>query len=297
MLQFAIDLFIRASDIMLVAIGLSVVYSLVRFPNVAHVQYAMVGAFVTLGMIHAGLPLMAALAVSCIVTGCLAVALHVLVFRRLLRAGSSIAMVGSLAVSMILIALILGIAGSRPFRYTTALSAPIAIGDTMVSVDQLTSIACGFGCVLLLALLLFKTSLGRSMRAMASSPALAAATGVNGARVVNGIAFLSGVLAALGGSMLGLTENVHVDLGTNLLLPVFAAAILGGLGNPLGAAAGAVVIALAETLATNLDFGFLLGRNGVYLPVSYVGAASFVILLAALLFRPYGLFDREVRRV
>jgi branched-subunit amino acid ABC-type transport system permease component len=297
MLQFAIDLLIRASDIMLVAIGLSIVYSLVRFPNVAHVQYAMVGAFVTLGLMHAGLPFMAALALSCIATGCLAVALNVLVFRRLLRSGSSIAMVGSLAVSMILIALILGIAGSRPFRYTAALSTPLAIGDTMISVDQITSIACGAAVVILLALLLFKTGVGRSMRAMASNPALAAATGVDGARVVNGIAFLSGVLAALGGTMLGMTENVHVDLGTNLLLPVFAAAILGGLGNPLGAAAGALVIAFAETLATNLDFGFLVGQSGVYLPVSYVGAASFVILLAALLFRPYGLFDREVRRV
>jgi branched-subunit amino acid ABC-type transport system permease component len=297
MLQFIIDLLIRASDIMLVAVGLSIVYSLVRFPNVAHVQYAMVGAFITLGMTRVGLPFTLALCVSCMVTGCLAVALNVLVFRRLLRSGSSIAMVGSLAVSMILIALILGIAGSRPFRYTTALSAPLSIGSTMISVDQLTSIACGFGCVVLLALLLFKTGVGRSMRAMASNPALAAATGVDGGRVVNGIAFLSGMLAALGGTMLGLTENVHVDLGTNLLLPVFAAAILGGLGNPLGAAAGAVLIALAETLATNLDFGWIVGRTDLYLPVSYVGAASFLILLLALLFRPYGLFDREVRRV
>jgi branched-subunit amino acid ABC-type transport system permease component len=297
MLQFAIDLLIRASDIMLVAIGLSIVYSLVRFPNVAHVQYAMVGAFVTLGLMHAGLPFVAALALSCAATGCLAVALNVLVFRRLLRSGSSIAMVGSLAVSMILIALILGLAGSRPFRYTAALSTPLALGGTMISVDQITSIACGAVVVILLALLLFRTGVGRSMRAMASNPALAAATGVDGARVVNGIAFLSGVLAALGGTMLGMTENVHVDLGTNLLLPVFAAAILGGLGNPLGAAAGALVIAFAETLATNLDFGVLVGQSGVYLPVSYVGAASFVILLAALLFRPYGLFDREVRRV
>ncbi|MFM0052757.1 branched-chain amino acid ABC transporter permease [Caballeronia grimmiae] len=297
MLQFVVDLLIRASDIMLVAVGLSVVYSLVRFPNVAHVQFAMTGAFITLGMTKAGMPFAAALGVSCVATGCLAVALNVFVFRRLLRSGSSIAMVGSLAVSMILIAVVLGSAGSRPLRYTKALSAPLQIGSTMISVDQITSIACGFGCVALLALLLFRTGVGRSMRAMASNPALAAATGVDGARVLNGISFLSGALAALGGTMLGLTENVHVDLGTNLLLPVFAAAILGGLGNPLGAAAGALLIALAETLATNVDIGWMVGRSGVYLPVSYVGAASFVILLAALLLRPYGLFDREVRRV
>ncbi|SIT36479.1 Amino acid/amide ABC transporter membrane protein 1, HAAT family [Paraburkholderia ribeironis] len=297
MLQFIVDVLIRTSDIMLVAVGLSVVYSLVKFPNVAHVQYAMLGAFSTLGLTRAGLPFSIALIGACAVTGIIAVLLNVLVFRRLLRSGSSIAMIGSLAISMIVIAFILGVAGSRPLRYSSGLSSPITLGSTVISVDQITSIACGFGCVALLAILLFKTGVGRSMRAMSSNPALAAATGVDGARVVNGITFLSGALAALGGTMLGLTETVHVGLGTNLLLPVFAAAILGGLGNPLGAAAGALLISIAETLVTNLDFGWMFGRSDVYVPVTYISAASFLILLIALLFKPYGLFDREVRRV
>ncbi|RQS63400.1 branched-chain amino acid ABC transporter permease [Burkholderia sp. Bp8963] len=297
MLQFLVDVLIRTSDIMLVAVGLSVVYSLVRFPNVAHVQYAMLGAFATLGFTKVGLPFTLALVGSCIGTGLLAVALNALVFKRLLRSGSSIAMIGSLAISMILIASILGVAGSRPWRYASTLSSPLQVGSTTISVDQITSIACGAGCVVLLAILLFRTGVGRSMRAMSSNPALAAATGVDGARVVNGITFLSGVLAALGGTMLGLTETVHVGLGSNLLLPVFAAAILGGLGNPLGAAAGALLISIAETLVTNLDFGWMFGTSDVYVPVTYISAASFLILLVALLLKPYGIFDREVRRV
>jgi branched-subunit amino acid ABC-type transport system permease component len=297
MLQFIVDALIRTSDIMLVAVGLSVVYSLVKFPNIAHVQYAMLGAFGTLGLIRVGMPFPLALLGSCVGMGVLAVLLNVLVFKRLLRSGSSIAMIGSLALSMIFIAVILGVAGSRPFRYSSALPSPISLGSTTISVDQLISIACGFGCVALLAVLLFKTGVGRSMRAMSSNPALAAATGVDGARVVNGITFLSGALAALGGTMLGLTETVHVGLGTNLLLPVFAAAILGGLGNPLGAAAGALLISIAETLVTNLDFGWMFGTSDVYVPITYISAASFLILLIALLFKPYGIFDREVRRV
>lgn len=297
MLQFLVDVLIRTSDIMLVAVGLSVVYSLVRFPNVAHVQYAMLGAFATLGLTRAGLPFALALAGSCAGVGLLAVVLNTLVFRRLLRSGSSIAMIGSLAISMILIAVVLGVAGSRPWRYAPTLSSPLQVGSTVISIDQLTSIACGVGCIGLLAVLLFRTNVGRSMRAMSSDPALAAATGVDGARVLNGITFLSGVLAALGGTMLGLTETVHVGLGSNLLLPVFAAAILGGLGNPLGAAAGALLISIAETLVTNVDFGWVVGGSDVYVPVTYVSAASFVILLVALLFKPYGIFDREVRRV
>jgi len=297
MLQFLVDVLIRTSDITLVAVGLSVVYSLVKFPNVAHVQYAMLGAFATLGFTKAGLPFPLALIGSCVGTGLLAVVLNALVFKRLLRSGSSIAMIGSLAISMILIASILGVAGSRPWRYASTLSSPLQVGSTTISIDQITSIACGAGCVVLLAILLFRTGVGRSMRAMSANPALAAATGVDGVRVVNGITFLSGVLAALGGTMLGLTETVHVGLGSNLLLPVFAAAILGGLGNPLGAAAGALMISIAETLVTNLDFGWMFGTSDVYVPATYISAASFLILLVTLLFKPYGIFDREVRRV
>lgn len=60
---------------------------------------------------------------------------------------------------------------------------------------------------------------------------------------------------------------------------------------------GALLIALTETLVTNLNFGPLLGKSVAFLPVSYISAGSFLILLLALLFKPYGLFDREVRRV
>src|SRR5579871_4575943 len=127
MLQFIVDALIRTSDIMLVAVGLSVVYSLVKFPNIAHVQYAMLGAFGTLGLTRAGMPFSLALVGSCVGMGLLAVLLNVLVFKRLLRSGSSIAMIGSLALSMIFIAVILGVAGSRPFRYSSALPSPISL--------------------------------------------------------------------------------------------------------------------------------------------------------------------------
>ena len=94
-----------------------------------------------------------------------------------------------------------------------------------------------------------------------------------------------------------MTSGAHINLGQDLLLPVFAAAILGGLGNPLGAVAGSLLIAFTETVVTNLNFGWLFGTPVAFLPVAYISAASFLILLLALLLKPYGLFDREVRRV
>ncbi|MNJ65533.1 High-affinity branched-chain amino acid transport system permease protein LivH [compost metagenome] len=146
-------------------------------------------------------------------------------------------------------------------------------------------------------LLLFYTRAGRAMRALSCNPALADASGLNASRITCQVAFASGALAGLGGGLLALSTGAHINLGTDLLLPVFAAAILGGLGNPLGAVAGAFLIALTETLVTNLNFGWLYAKPVAFLPVAYISAASFLILLLALLFKPYGLFDREVRRV
>jgi branched-subunit amino acid ABC-type transport system permease component len=96
----------------------------------------------------------------------------------------------------------------------------------------------------------------------------------------------------LGGISLVVKGELNIQLGTDLLLPVFASSILGGLGNPMGAVVGAIVIATAETLVTNVDFGVLLARDFAFLPAGYATAASFAILVRALLLRPQGLFTK-----
>ncbi|HVR51008.1 MAG TPA: branched-chain amino acid ABC transporter permease [Pseudorhodoferax sp.] len=297
MFQFLLDVLIRTADLALVAVGLSAVYALVKFPNVAHVQYATLGAFLTLLGQRSGLPFVAAALLSCLAVGAVAVLLNVLVFQRLLRSGPAIAMIGSLAVAMVLTALVLGIAGSRPLRFAFDIVPPLTLGGARVSHAQACSIAVATLVLGLFAFMLYRTPVGRSMRALASNRALSEATGIDAAGMTNLISFCSGALAAVGGTMLAMTGDVHVNLGNDLLLPVFAAAILGGLGSPLGAVAGALLIAVAETLVTNLNFGWLVGQPLAFLPVTYIGAASFLFLLIALLFKPFGLFDREVRRV
>ncbi|MFT3721163.1 branched-chain amino acid ABC transporter permease [Pseudorhodoferax sp.] len=297
MLQLLIDTLLRASDLALIALGLSLVYGLVKFPNIAHVQVAMVGAYATFAAHAAGLPLVAAVAVGSAVAGLLTLALQQLVFQRLLRAGPAIAMIGSLAVALLVIACVQGFAGSFPRMFNLPLAQPIVFGDARLSQTQLWAVSTTLVLLVLFSLLLFGTRTGRALRALASNPALAAASGLQAARLTRLVSFGSGVLAGLGGSLLALSIGAHVQLGNDLLLPVFAAAILGGLGNPLGAVAGAVLIALTETVVTNVNFGWLVGKDLAFLPVAYIGAASFLILLLALLFKPYGLFDREVRRV
>lgn len=302
MLQFLVDALLRASDLALVALGLSMIYGLVKFPNIAHVQYAMLGAYASFALRAAGLPLPLAITLACAATGVLTLALHLLVFRRLLKSGPAITMIGSLAVAMLIVATMQGFAGSFPRMFNLPVAAPLVFGDARITPLQLTTLSISAAVLGAFTWLLFRTRMGRALRALSVNPALAAASGLNAEGLTRSVAFASGAIAALGGSMLALSSGAHLNLGHDLLLPVFAAAILGGLGNPMGAVAGALLIALTETVVTNLDFGPLLrlvdaSAGMSFLPVAYIGAASFLILLLALLFKPYGLFDREVRRV
>lgn len=297
MVQFVSDVLIRTVDLALIAVGLSCVYSLIRFPNIALVQYAVAGSFLALLLQRAGLPLPAAGAAACLLVGCLAVLLNVTVFERLLVSGSAIAMVGSLAVTMILSAVFLVVFGPDSQRFALDSHPVVRVADARLTVHQLSAMALTAGAVATLALLLFRTTLGRSMRATATNRVLAAATGIDPRLVTNIVVFLSGVLAALGGIGLALKGEMNIQLGMDVLLPVFAAAILGGLGNALGAVAGAMVIATAETLVTNVNFGPLVGETLLFLPASYATAMSFLILVATLLVRPHGLFVSEVKRV
>lgn len=297
MLQFLVDTLLRATDLALIAFGLSMVYGLVKFPNIAHVQYAMLGAYLTFGLSAVGVPLILALLLAALLVGALTLLLQRLVFQRLLKSGPAIAMIGSLALAMLLVAVIQGTAGSFPKMFNLPLQAPLRLGDARIPHTQLYFFITTIALLGLFTLALFHTRMGRAMRALAGNPALANASGLHATRITQAVTFASGALAGLGGGLLALSTGAHLNLGHDLLLPVFAAAILGGLGNPMGAVAGAVLIALTETLVTNFDFAWLVGSEGGYLPVAYISAAAFLILLLALLFKPYGLFDREVRRV
>lgn len=297
MVQFAVDVIIRAVDLALIAIGLSSVYSLIRFPNVALVQYATTGALLTLGLQMIGLPLIMAGVFACILVGVIAVLLNVAIFERLLRAGSAVAMIGSLALSMVFSAIFLVTAGPRPQRFELEVNPPLRFLGARLTEHQLISVGISALAIVAFALILFRTDLGRCMRATATNSVLASATGIDTRKVTNIVVFLSGVMAALGGIGLSVKGEMSAQLGLDMLLPVFAAAIVGGLGNALGAAVGAIVIAAAETIVTNVNFGPLLGESFLFIPAAYATAASFLLLVVVLLFKPYGLFVSEVKRV
>jgi len=297
MIQFLFDTVIRALDLALIAVALSGVYSLIKFPNVALVQYSVTGAFLGMLLQQAGLPLLVALPLSAALVGLLAMLFNVLLFERLLEEGSAIALIGSLALSMILSAVFLLAFGPAAYRFDLPVAPAMRFMGARVTVHQLSTLAITLVALGGFAAILFFTRLGREMRATATNRVLAAASGIGTRGVINATVFISGVLAALGGMTLAMRGSVSIDLGTQMLLPVFAAAILGGLGNALGAIAGALVISAAETFVTNTNFGPLFGQDFLFAPASYAQTASFALLVLFLLFRPAGLFTSEVNRV
>ena len=140
--------------------------------------------------------------------------------------------------------------------------------------------------IALVGLLLSSTTLGRTMRAVADDRALAAVAGIDTGRVVLATWVLSGLLAALAGVLAGLVQSTFdPNFGFTLLLPVFAAVVLGGIGNPYGALAGGFLLGIVTELSTWDSLGG--GVDPVYKPV-----VAFAVLIVVLLARPQGLLGR-----
>lgn len=286
---------LRTAELALVAVGLSAVFSVSRFANIAHVEFATMGALLALlfanwlgaGLVVAGL-------IAAIITGFVAVAAQRTIFRRLVQAGAAMAMVGSLALEIFARAGFQTLFGARPRSFDRPLQQSIEVLGGRITPTQITVILTAAIALTAFMLVLFRTKMGRQLRAVAANPSLAGACGIDVQRSTDLVWFLSAVLAALGGVLIAANTTVSVNIGFNLLLPIFAAAILGGIGSPVGAIMGAAIIAFVENLVVNINFGALVGSTA-YLPISYAAAISFLVLVLTLLTRPEGLLGGGAR--
>jgi branched-chain amino acid transport system permease protein len=278
------------------SIGLTLVYGVVKFPNFSHGALVTLGAYGTL-MIMAYLPqgmtlrpfsfgweFIVALLITMPLVGLVAIIIDRLLYRRLRLRGAHLVLfaMASLAMEFFLRSWIYLIWGPDfRFYYTgranPALDLPLGI---RVRADQLFILVLAFVLVAIVYLLLEKTKMGKAMRATADNPELAQVRGINTERVIAWTWMLGGGLAAAGGAMYGLSSQLRPEMGFFLLLPMFAAVIMGGIGNPYGALLGALIIGVT----TQVSAAFL---NPAYGP-----AVAFVLLVITLLVRPQGLLGR-----
>lgn len=300
MTQILIDSLLRTAQISLLSVGLTLVYSLLRFPNFAHVEFAVLGAYVAMVMkVVIGLPLVAAAAVGVLAAGVLGWLIDRGVFSRLRETTPILMMIASFGIGIALRECVRAVWGSSPRSYDTGLQSPVAVLDATITPVQIWILVIAAVSMLVFYLLLKFTRLGTAMRATADNTGLSAASGIDTERVIATVWFLGAAFAALGGILIGLDTQLHPQMGFGIIIPVFCAAILGGIGNPYGAVLGALVIGLAENIGLAINWAPVLGLLGyggeaAHIPTGWRHAIPFVLLIAALLLRPQGLLG--VRR-
>jgi len=299
-LQFLADGLIAGSTIALGAVGVTLTYSILRFANFAHGEFISWGCYLTLliagpigawiaasadaiGPLSVGWNIVLAGVLAMALTGLLAIALDAILFKPLRERGASItAVMASFGASMALRALLEVLFSSRPAYLSRELQIAIPVAPGIrVTPDQIALVAITALLVAGLHLLLTRTALGRSLRAVGENPALARVAGVDVARVIRLTWFLGGALACASGVMLGLVVQIRPTMGSEILLPLFAAAILGGIGSVPGALIGGLIVGLAE--ATTVE---LVGSQ-------WRAAVAFLVLISVLLIRPTGLLGRS----
>ena len=292
-----IDTLVRTAQLSLVAVGLSMTWGIVRFANVAHVQFAPLGAYLALvGATGLGLGIVAGSLVGIVAAGLLGILLHLFFFRRLSSFSSATALIGSLALSIVITATIQAIAGPRPERLPLPAAPGIAIGDAFVTRAQIYIVVMAALIFVALFLVLSFTNLGRAIRCVAANPDLASSSGIDVKRISTTVVFASAALAATGGVFIALDTSISLEMGSTLLLAVFAAVIMGGIGSVGGSLLAAAILALAESTVLRIDFGALFGSGPLLVPISYRPAVGFVAVILVMLLRPQGLFGLGGRR-
>lgn len=278
------------------AVGLTLVYGILRFGNFAHGDLMTVGAYaalVVMAFLPAGPPLapfsfgwefLIALLVAMPITGIVALAADRLIYRTLRRRRSSAVMVAmaSLGVAFFVRSIIyLGWGSDFKFYYQGRIPMAIQLPcGVQIRPDQLFTFGLALILVVLIYLLLQKTKIGKAMRATADNPTLARVSGIATDRVIFWTWMIGGALAGASGVMLGLNSQVRPEMGWLVLLPLFAAVILGSIGNPYGALVGALTIGIIREVSS------------AFLNPTYGPGVAFLVMIIILLVRPQGIFRK-----
>lgn len=305
MLQLVADGLMVGSVTALGAVGLTMTYSILRFSNFSHGEFMTWGAYLALsalavvlamtgggamepiGPFSFGWQLIVAMLVSAALTGGLALAVDWLLFRRLRKGNAMTLVIASFGAALALRNLVQFIYGTLPEYYSREIQIAIrlvprdVLGGVRITPDQMLVIGLTIALMIALQLLLTRTTLGRAMRATAQNPALARVAGVNTDGVIRATWVIGAALAAIAGIFAGIVGQVRPGLGLELLLPLFAAAVLGGVGSVRGAVVGGYVVGLAESFSVPL------------VGAEYRAATAFVVLMGILLVKPTGIFGER----
>ena len=271
----------------LAAVGLSLIYGTTGLTNFAHGELITLGALLAYWIYGNGrLPFLLAGLLAVVAAGLLGGAQDRLLWRPLRKRGTGLIamLVVTIGLALFLRYFFLFLFGgsSEPFRAYESQS-PINLGPVDITPRALISMVLAIVVLLVVAYALLRTRIGKATRAVADNPALASSSGIDVERVIQVVWISGAALAGLAGILLGMAQQVSFQLGFQILLLVFAAVTLGGLGTAFGALVGSLIVGIFTQVST------------LFIPSELKNAGALAILILILLVRPQGILGRAER--
>jgi branched-chain amino acid transport system permease protein len=286
LLLFTVAGLSEAAFLFIVAAGLSLVFGALRVINMAHGSLYMVAAFVTAVIaqqLGAVAGFWSGLVLAVVVAGALGAVIEIVVLKRVYKAEHLYQLLGTYALTLIIAGAVRLVFGAS-FR---TISPPAFLNGSLSLLGGFYSVYTFFmiGAALVIGsglwLMLYRTPLGRNIRAAVSDPELLNATGVNVSRLYTIVFMIGAILAGLGGVLVAPSQVVSTDMDTSVLVLAFAISVIGGLGSIVGSLVGALIVGMIESFGVS-------NRYTAHLSIAFV----FIVMVVVLTVRPSGLFGK-----
>ena len=264
------------------AMGLTAIYAVLRFPNFALASHATIGAFSGyVANAWLGLAVLPSVVIAFVVAGMVGVATDETVLKRFRPAGYVTTAIASIALTIAIENVLRFSFGNELRGYNLPIQRDWRVGAIRVGPQQVENLAIAVVTMAALFDFLALTRTGKAMRAVADNPMLASIKGINADAIGRIVNFVGMGLAGLGGMLIGLDTTIDPLTGFRSILSVFAAAVVGGLGNVPGAVIGALTVGIGEELCL------------LFLSPDYRSAVGFVAILLVLTLRPRGILGQR----
>lgn len=282
--QLTVNGLVAGSIIAIGAVGLTLVYGILKIVNFAHGDFLTFGAYMAfLANITWDLPIAVATLFAVAATMALGVGLEYALWRPMRGRGAGLTslFLVSIGLALVLRNSVQWYFGTTPFRYRVNVFQSYDLGLFRISQNQITVIGAAVALIAAVGLFLARARIGKAMRALSDNRDLASVSGINTNRIVTYTWLMAASLAGLAGVLLAILQaSLNPNSGFQALLPMFAAVVLGGVGSAYGALAGGIVIGLIMEWSTLL------------FPFQYKASMAFMVMILALLIRPQGLLGK-----
>jgi neutral amino acid transport system permease protein len=265
------------------AVGLTLVYGILKLVNFAHGDFLTFGAYMAyLINVTWGMPLVGAILFAMVTTAVLGVFFERVMWGPMRRRGAGLLqlLLMSIGLAFVIRSVIQFIWGTEIRELDVNVTSSVEILGLRIGQTELMVVVVGFAVLTAIGLLLRFSLLGKQMRAVADDLELAETAGIDTRRVILYTWIFAGALAGLAGVLAAATTNIKPELGFELLLPLFAAVVLGGIGDAFGALAAGVVLGLVIEWST------------LFIEARWKVAVGFAVLVLVLIVRPQGIFGK-----